>query len=306
MAPPYARIAANGWLVTIAGQFKFRKAYEPNGAYVASSFNHYSRNGSVYVTSTGDPLSTWASGFSLEGLEFLPAAGGDKLCRETPSAEQINGRIGNNHSAFGGGTDMDGDGHLGDGDEPPRPSASPTTCASTSRRSALATGSRSSQPTSDAATERAAPSAPYPSRPPCGRTPSAQVLDRTAGQDRLPLCPRTPHAKPDPIPPERGVMLGRRQGGQGVSWRTVLPPGPARWLIDNRQTGYYTHPDSPPLHIERREQEWTYPHEQVLPQVGGGDEWARRLQVQANQRQLRRRGGSITAPSLMSINASTP
>lgn len=245
----------DGWLVTIAGQFKFRKAYEPNGAYVASSFNHYSRNGSVYVTSTGEPLSTWASGFSLEGWNSFLQPGATSYVGE--SAEQINGRIGNNHSAFGGGTDMDGDGIWGM--EMIRRAVG-VTDNMRFHKSAFCFGDRITLITTDigrgdgaGGAERALSFATtlwQNSFGPGGWTePPGRIAYRYAAN-----APR----KPDPIQPERESCWVEGKEVKEFPWRTVLPPGPARWLIDNRQTGYYTHPNSPPLHVERREQEWTY------------------------------------------------
>ena len=69
----------DNWLVSIAGQNRFRRGYEANGAYIASAFNHYSRNGSVFVVSTGDPPSPWQSGFSLEGWDSRHQPGRNRL-----------------------------------------------------------------------------------------------------------------------------------------------------------------------------------------------------------------------------------
>lgn len=244
------------WLVTIAGQFKFRKAYEPNGAYVASAFNHYSRNGSVYVTSTGNPLSTFASGFSLEGWNSFLQPGATSYLGESP--EQIYIRIGNNYSAFGGGTDMDGDGIWGM--EMSRRNVG-ITDNMRFHKSAFCFGDRITLITTD-----------------IGRADGAGAPERnlklitTLWQNSFgpggytdPPGPKAyryafniPKKPEEPTPPERESCWVEGEEIKAFPWKTTLPAGPARWLIDNRQTGYYVHPDCPPIHVARRQQTWTY------------------------------------------------
>ena len=38
----------------------------------------------------------------------------------------------------------------------------------------------------------------------------------------------------------------------------TLVAGKPHWLIDNKRTGYYVHPESPPLVLTRRPQQWNY------------------------------------------------
>ena len=86
------------WLVSIAGQHKFRKPYESAPSYVASAFNHYCRNGSVYVVAAGSPPSPWSSGFSLEGWDHRLIPGATSYLGETEKA--LIGRAGDTCGAF--------------------------------------------------------------------------------------------------------------------------------------------------------------------------------------------------------------
>ncbi|MFA6291241.1 MAG: chondroitinase family protein [Victivallales bacterium] len=241
----------DNWLVSIAGQYKFRRPYEPNPGYIASAFNHYSRNGSVFVVSAGNPPSPWDSGYRLEGWDHRHQPGTTGYLGETEA--ELRCRLVEAENTFGGGTDMDDDGIWG-----------LEFIHQSSRfsdnirfhKSAFCFGNRITMITTD-----------------IGRGPGARDKEKslrfattlfqnsfgsggskglatTFGQNStMESVTASPEKEPCWIDGEKITAF---------PFEKSLLLGAAHWLIDNKNSGYYIHPNPAPLRFERHEQKWNY------------------------------------------------
>jgi chondroitin-sulfate-ABC endolyase/exolyase len=70
--------------------------------------------------------------------------------------------------------------------------------------------------------------------------------------------------KPEATPPGEEPCWIEGKEIKDFPWETTLPSGEARWLIDNKRTGYFIPPKSPILHIARRTQSWTYANNKLF------------------------------------------
>ena len=252
---PMAFHRRGNWLVSIAGQYKFRRAYESNNAYVASGYNHYSKNGSVFVISSGNPVSPWDSGFSLEGWDPRHQPGTTSYFGE--SNKDLLERVGKASSAFCSGTDMDGDGIWGM-EFIHQSVAKPDNIKF--HRSAFCFNNRITLITTDIGRDDAAKEAERSLK---FATTLWQNSFGSGGKTNI-TGPRglgrfganTPE-KPEEVPPAQEPCWIDGKEIKDFPWETTLPSGEARWLIDNKRTGYFIPPKSPPLHIARRSQSWT-------------------------------------------------
>jgi hypothetical protein len=64
--------------------------------------------------------------------------------------------------------------------------------------------------------------------------------------------------KPAPTPPEQEPCWVDGAELRAYPYSNTFAAGAAHWLMDNKRTGYYVHPDNPPLRVERRPQAWNY------------------------------------------------
>ncbi len=262
------------WLVCIAGQNRFRRSLEANGTYCASAYNHYVRNGSVFVVSQGAPPCPFSSGFGLEGWDSRLIPGATVYLGQSPDVwfdARVRpggplrdplafwGRTGRNESPSGGGTSLDGDGVWGMEFIHDHP-----LFADNLRfyRSAFCFGGRVTLVTTGIARTANAGAGE------CGLTIATtlwqnafgshgRLIDRTGKERHLAFGWNVP-MKPAPTPPSQEPCWVEGERITALPWSRTLPPGPPRWLIDNKQTGYYLHANSPPLHLARREQTWTF------------------------------------------------
>ena len=242
------------WLVSIAGQYKFRRSCEGAPSYIASAFNAYSRHGSVFVVSSGNPPSPWDSGFSLEGWDSRLIPGATSYLGETEG--ELLCRLGDSSSAFGGGTDMDGDGVWGL--ELVRQNAKLVDNIKF-HKSAFCFGDRVTLLTTDigrgegaGVEERQLQFATTLFQNAFG---TGGETERTAkGEGHFGANP--PKRAPAPPSQEPCWIAGERV--DAFPFETTLPAGSPRVVVDNKGTGYYVHAESPPLRVTRREQNWNY------------------------------------------------
>jgi hypothetical protein len=242
-------------LVAIAGEYKFRDSHEGKPSYIAAAFNDYSRNGSVFVVSAGNPQSPWESGFSLEGWDSRLIPGTVRYLGETET--QIHQRKNRSKSAFGGGTELDGDGIWGmefvhdSGTKPDNIRF---------HRSAFCFGNRITMITTGIGRGPAA-------KPSERDMPFAVTLFQNAfggGGITEETKEQTAHfgylapRKPAPTPPEQEPLWLEGRKITAFPFEQVLPPGSVRCLVDNKGTGYYAPAESPPLRVTRPEQKWNF------------------------------------------------
>ena len=240
------------WLVSIAGQHKFRRPSESAPSYIASPFNAYIRHGSVFVVSTGNPPNPWLSGFALEGWDSRLIPGATSYIGETE--QQLQDRQSETFNSFGGGTDIDGDGIWGL--ELIRRGPTPFNNIRF-HKSAFCFGDRVTLITADVGRG-------------VGASPEEKALQfaTTLFQNSIGSGGKTKLTafrfggdipwKPEPIPPGQEPCWINGKEIKDFPFATVLSAGQSHWLLDNKRTGYYVHPDCPPLRVARREQSWNY------------------------------------------------
>lgn len=229
------------WLVSIVGQNRFRRGPEANGAYIPSVFNWYSCNGSVFVTACGEPVSTWESGYSLEGWDSRLYPGATSYLGE--SEANLYARM-QNTTGNGFGTDLDGDGILG---------LDFVRSDMSFRRSAFCFDDRITLITTDLRPRKELPLVTTLFQNAFG---SGGESEATRGQGLL----EPPGRRLTPVPPEQEPIHVDGEPVQAFPYERVLPAGADRWMVDNKRTGYYVHRESPPLRVTRRTQRWTYPY----------------------------------------------
>jgi len=251
------------WLVSIAGKYKFRRGLEPN--YTGSLFNHYSRSGSVFVVSQGNPASPWDSGYSLEGWDARHYPGTTAYLGESPQSLLCRSR-GYSENVLAGGTSMDGDGIWGMqslGQTDPRFVKAGNI---TFHKSAFCFGNRVTLLTTGVGRCELATSEERSLELATTLWQNAFGSGGRVGDQNLRLGFNTP-PKPPPTPPAQEPCWVNGEKIEAFPWAASLPSGPACWLIDNKKTGYYVHPDSPPIRLARRHQTWTFPSSYLLKAV---------------------------------------
>lgn len=243
------------WLVSIAGEHRFRRNHEANVAYVGSNYNHYSRHGSVFVVSQGDPVSPWRSGYALEGWDPRHVPGTTAYLAENEVALWRRGSI--PLGSFGGGTELDGDGIWGC-DLRHESERLPDNL--TFRKSAFCFGDRITLVTSDIG--RGPKAGPAERGMPVITTLFQNTLgeggttaETGGGEGRFGAFPPP---KPPAVKPEDHPCWVDGDWVASFPHETTLPPGRARLLVDNKGTAYHVPADAPPLRVARREQKWTY------------------------------------------------
>jgi chondroitin-sulfate-ABC endolyase/exolyase len=100
------------WLVSIFGMFKFHTGVEIYGWTQTNNYARYARNGSVWVQSSGSPVTAEASGWAFDGWDWCRWPGTTSLIR--PAYEIFQGYSWvHNPSPFAGGTSLNGNGIWG-------------------------------------------------------------------------------------------------------------------------------------------------------------------------------------------------
>ncbi len=243
------------WLVSIAGQNKFRRPYEGNPAYIAAAFNHNTRNGSIYVISSGNPPSPWDSGFSLEGWDSRLQPGATSYLGETE--KQLYCRHGSSYSSFGGGTSLDGNGIWGM--ELIRRNVK---IADNIRfhKSAFCFDNRITVITTDigrgdtaTAEERKLPFVTTLWQNAIGSGGETEITGKGAGRFGA-----NPPKKPAPIAPAQEPCWIDGREIAAFPYQTTLSCTQPHWLIDNKRTGYYIPAGNPAVELTRRVQKWTF------------------------------------------------
>lgn len=249
------------WLVAIAGQYKFRRAFESNAGYFCTPYGGYCRNGSAFVVSSGTPPSPWDSGFRLEGWDpYHPPGATCQAPKEVPSEgapaagrPQWQGPDNVAGSAFCCGTDMDGDGIWGLEFRHDKPRQNDTLRF---RKSAFCFGDRVTFLTTDIARG-----------PEAGAGERAMECDTTLFQNAFGSgggkgfgTSLGSHAAlaAAPVPAEQEPCWIDGIRVAAFPFAQTLPAQTGHWLVDNKHTGYYIHPGAAPLRVTHREQTWDY------------------------------------------------
>jgi len=95
----------DNWLVSIFGMVNYWRGVEIYGWMQSNNYARYAKNGSIWVQSSGSPVSATASGLAVDGWNWSHWPGTTAL--ERPSSELFEGYgTSGNKSNFGGGTDL--------------------------------------------------------------------------------------------------------------------------------------------------------------------------------------------------------
>ena len=245
----------DNWLVSVAGEYKFRDSHEGKPSYIAAAFNHYTKNGSVFVVSTGNPPSPWDSGFSMEGWDSRHIPGTTSYLGETE--KELQQRHNCSKSAFAAGTDLDGDGIWGMEFIHESGRKTDNICFN---KSAFCFGDRVTLITTGI---RRGPYAKQVER----TLPFVTTLFQNAfggGGITKETKEQTQHfgigapKKPAPPAPEQEPFWLNGTEIKAFPFAQTLPGGSVRCVVDNKHTGYYIPAEAPPLQVTRREQKWNF------------------------------------------------
>ena len=232
----------DGWLVTIAGMNSHYRGLEQNAAYPVATYCRYARNGSVFVTSAGDPPSPFASGYRFNGWDHRFWPGATSLL--VPPQDLL--RCGpfyvlDSLSNFAGGTSLDLDGVWG---EDFISNDSDGLKEMRFRKSAFCFGGRVTVITTDIAhmdnkTER-----------------FVTALFQCAFGIGNSLKMGGPEKPIDAPPAEEPSWVDGKEVRE-FPWNATLDGDKPHWLMDNKGNGYFIPSGNPRVQVARRPQSWT-------------------------------------------------
>ena len=173
------------------------------------------------------------------------------------SETQLYARMNDSEGAFGGGTDLDGDGIWG---LEFIHSSDRVADNIRFRKSAFCFGDRVTLITTDIG--RGPATGPVEQRLEFATTLYQNAFG-SGGETELTgkgvgHFGTNPPRKPGPTPSEQEPCWADGRQTTGFPTEETLASGTPHWLIDNKRTGYYVHPQSPPLKLTRRQQQWNY------------------------------------------------
>lgn len=226
------------WLVVVGGIFKHRRGKEVNLAYTGTTNARYAKNGSIFVVSSGTPTSPWASGHRFDGWDGRFQPGATSLFNKPKAGFEGPGFL-HSQSAFGGGTDIDGNGVWGMEFVPDDKSLE-------FRKSVFFFGNRVTVVTTDV--RHGVGAKIDETQCPILTTLYQNAFGHGGSKDQT---------NRDVPPAEEPCWIDGREVRQ-FPHQESLDGSTAHWLIDNKRTGYFIHAGNPPLKVERRRQTWLY------------------------------------------------
>ena len=230
LAPPAGFLPLNGgpvaihrgenWLAAIAGITPHYRCIEIYGWTQSNNYGRFARNASLVITSRGNPPDLRESGWTTEGWNWchFPGTTSPKVTREF--------EIFDGYAMYGsstpnvGGTRLGKNGVWGQDFDGIGIRFRKTYFCFDRRITSVTTSIRSSKPGN-----------PHP-------------LVTTLFQNAL-------------DPDSESVLLDGQSAGAFPVARD-LEPGGARWLMDNKNTGYILHPDNNVLRVRLARQSWRY------------------------------------------------
>lgn len=234
------------WLVVVAGIFKLRRGKEVNLSYLGTANARYAKNGSIFVVSSGDPPSPWASGYRFDGWDGRFQPGATSLLNKPKAGFEGPGFL-HSQSKFGGGTDLNGNGVWGMEFLPDDKSLE-------FRKSVFFFGNRITVITTDIRHGKGAKI--DESDCPILTTLFQNAFGTGDGKEKR-NGSGGPKKSLNVSPAEEACWIDGREIKE-FPFKHTLSGAAAHWLVDNKGTGYFTHTGNPPVRVERRRQTWLY------------------------------------------------